>query len=73
MSDHRSCAVHDLCCAGYAASPFNCESEGRTFESFRARQAKSNCAYRKSSPSILVTQSTQDRTGQNAPRCLGGT
>jgi hypothetical protein len=31
------------------------------------------CAYRKSSPSILVMQSTQDRTGQNAPRCLGGT
>jgi hypothetical protein len=24
------------------------------------------CAYRKSSPSILVMQSTQDRTGQNA-------
>jgi hypothetical protein len=31
------------------------------------------CAYRKSSPSILVMQSTQDRTAQNAPRCLGGT
>ena len=31
------------------------------------------CAYRKSSPSILVVQSTQDRTAQNAPRCLGGT
>jgi hypothetical protein len=34
---------------------------------------KVSCAYRKSSPSILVMQSTQDRTGQNAPRCLGGT
>jgi hypothetical protein len=32
-----------------------------------------SCAYRKSSPSILVMQSTQDRTAQNAPRCLGGT
>ena len=32
-----------------------------------------NCAYRKSSPSILVMQSTQDRTAQNAPRYLGGT
>ena len=31
------------------------------------------CAYRKSSPSILVMQSTQDRTAQNAPRYLGGT
>ena len=31
------------------------------------------CAYRKSSPSILVMQSTQDRTAQNASRCLGGT
>ena len=31
------------------------------------------CACRKSSPSILVMQSTQDRTGQNASRCLGGT
>ena len=31
------------------------------------------CAYRESSPSILVMQSTQDRTAQNAPRCLGGT
>jgi hypothetical protein len=30
------------------------------------------CAYRKSSPSILVMQSTQDRTEQNAPRYLGG-
>ena len=30
-------------------------------------------AYRKSSPSILVMQSTQDRTAQNAPRCPGGT
>jgi predicted outer membrane protein len=34
---------------------------------------KDTCAYRKSSPSILVMQSTQDRTAQNAPRCLGGT
>jgi hypothetical protein len=31
------------------------------------------CAYYKSSPSILVMQTTQDRTAQNAPRCLGGT
>jgi hypothetical protein len=31
------------------------------------------CAYRKSSPSIMMMQSTQDRTAQNAPRCLGGT
>ena len=31
------------------------------------------CAYRKSSPSILVMQSTQDRTRQNASLCLGGT
>ena len=30
------------------------------------------CAYRKSSPSILVMQSTQDRAGQNASRCLDG-
>lgn len=30
-------------------------------------------AYRKSSPSISVMQTTQDRTGQNASRCLGGT
>jgi hypothetical protein len=30
-------------------------------------------AYRKSSPSVLVMQSTQDRTGQNASRHLGGT
>jgi hypothetical protein len=30
----------------------------------------STCAYRKSSP---IMQSTQDRTAQNAPRCLGGT
>ena len=30
------------------------------------------CAYRKSSASILVMQSTQDRTAQNASRCLGG-
>src|SRR5216683_3547583 len=27
--------------------------------------AVDTCAYRKSSPSILVVQSTQDRTGQN--------
>ena len=31
------------------------------------------CAYRKSSPSILVMESAQDRTAQNAPRWLGGT
>jgi hypothetical protein len=31
------------------------------------------CAYRKSSPSILVMQSAQDRAAQNASRCLGGT
>jgi hypothetical protein len=30
-------------------------------------------AYRKSSPGILVMQSTQDRTAQHASRCLGGT
>jgi hypothetical protein len=30
-------------------------------------------AYRKSSPSILVMQSAQDRTAQNASRGLGGT
>ena len=34
--------------------------------------ALKTCAYRKSSPSILVMQSTQDRTAQNAPRYLGG-
>ena len=34
---------------------------------------KTGSAYRKSSPSILVMQSTQDRTAQNAPRRLGGT
>jgi hypothetical protein len=34
---------------------------------------KTGCAYRKSSPSILVMQSIQDRTAQNAPRGLGGT
>ena len=32
-----------------------------------------SCAYRKSSPSILAMQSTQDRTAQKASRCLGGT
>jgi hypothetical protein len=31
------------------------------------------CANRKSSSSILVMQSTQDWTAQNARRCLGGT
>jgi hypothetical protein len=31
------------------------------------------CAYRKSSPSILVMQSTQDCAAPNASRCLGGT
>jgi hypothetical protein len=31
------------------------------------------CAYRKLSPSILVMQSTQNRTRKNASRCLGGT
>src|SRR6476659_9152667 len=31
------------------------------------------CAYRKSNASILVMQSTQDRTAQNASCCLGGT
>jgi hypothetical protein len=35
--------------------------------------ALTQCAYRKSSPSILVMQSTQDRTAQDASRCLGGT
>jgi hypothetical protein len=40
--------------------------------------ARSGCrgatfACRKSSPSILVMQSTQDRTAQNASCCLGGT
>src|SRR6202022_2138263 len=38
-----------------------------------ARSGNALGAYRKSSPSILVMQSTQDRTAQNAPRCLGGT
>jgi hypothetical protein len=33
----------------------------------------SSCAYRKSNASILVMQSTQDRTAQNASCCLGGT
>jgi GcrA cell cycle regulator len=37
------------------------------------KPARTTCAYRKSSPSILVMQSTQDRTAQNASRCLGGT
>jgi hypothetical protein len=36
-------------------------------------EAPVGCAYRKSSPSILVMQSTQDRTAPNAPRCLGST
>jgi hypothetical protein len=36
-------------------------------------QRRWGCAYRKSSPSILVMQSTQDRAVQNASRCLGGT
>jgi hypothetical protein len=36
-------------------------------------EGNGGCAYRKLSPSILVMQSTQDRTAQNAPRCLGGT
>ena len=31
------------------------------------------CAYRKSNASILVMQSPQDRTAQNASCCLGGT
>jgi hypothetical protein len=31
------------------------------------------CAYRKSSPNILVMQTTQDRTAQYPSRCLGGT
>ena len=39
----------------------------------RQVELDNTCAYRKSSPSILVMQSTQDRTAQNAPRCLGGT
>ena len=34
--------------------------------------ARHRCAYRKSSPSILVMQSAQDRTGQNASRRHGG-
>jgi predicted deacylase len=43
-------------------------------EGFRKDFPKINtCAYRKSSPGILVMQSTQDRTAQNASRCLGGT
>jgi len=35
--------------------------------------AVATCAYRKSSSSILVMQSTQDRPAQNASRCLSGT
>ena len=37
------------------------------------RQRSRTRAYRKSSPSILVMQSAQDRTAQNASRGLGGT
>jgi hypothetical protein len=40
---------------------------------FAALRWTAACAYRKSSPSILVMQSTQDRTAQNVPRRLGGT
>jgi len=36
--ERRTWAAYDLCCAGYAVSLFNYESEGRTFQSFRARQ-----------------------------------
>jgi hypothetical protein len=40
----------------------------------RAKRSSSKpSAYRKSSTSILVMQSTQDRTAQNAPRGLLGT
>jgi len=31
------------------------------------------CAYRKSTPAILVMQSAQDRTADNSSGCLGGT
>ena len=30
------------------------------------------CAYRKSNPGILMVQSAQDRTTDNASGCLGG-
>ena len=45
----------------------------RKFKPGRNDGEPRRCAYRKSSPSILVMQSTQDRTAQNASRCLGGT
>ena len=32
----------------------------------------SNCAYRKSNPAILIVQSAQDGTANNASDCLGG-
>jgi hypothetical protein len=32
----------------------------------------STCAYRKSNPAILMVQSAQDRTADNASGCLGG-
>ena len=32
-----------------------------------------DCACRKSNPDIFVMQSAEDRTAQNASRCLGGT
>jgi hypothetical protein len=37
------------------------------FNGISGETADSRCAYRKSSPSILVMQSTEDRTAQNSP------
>ena len=34
--------------------------------------AAHGCAYRKSNPGILMVQSAQDRTTENASGCLGG-
>jgi hypothetical protein len=42
------------------------------FNGISDEAADFGCAYRKSSPSILVMQFTQDRTALNAPRYLGG-
>jgi hypothetical protein len=37
-----------------------------------ADQIFATCAYRKSNPAILMMQSAQDRTADNAPGCLDG-
>ena len=49
------------------------EQEGENMEWTRILAYITGCAYRESSPSVFVMQSTQDRTAQNAPRCLGST